>query len=379
MDGPVVARFRRGPFVGLVLALVPAGCSESSDGDDAAAGAGAQGVSGASGSSTSGGAGNAGVGGGAGSANGGSQSTNGGSAGASGGASANGGSAGSSGGSETAGSAGSASAMGGMAGDGAAGEGTAGSGTAGAGSGGGTATSGCGHDPPESGERSLTLDAEERTYILDLPPSYEPATPYPIVFGFHGASTSGSTFRSSFYGNLLSAMGDDAIVVHPDALGDPTSWETERDVPFFDALVETLSSELCIDADRIFATGHSSGGFFSNALGCERGDVLRAIAPVSGGGPFVFGGASCTGEVAAWLAHGENDETVEFSSGEDSRDHWLEANGCSETSAAVTPPECVEYEACNDGLPVRWCVYQEGHDWPEFAPQAMWDFFQGLP
>jgi polyhydroxybutyrate depolymerase len=371
----------RGSFTLLLCTLSWTGCSGSEAGDDAVGGAGTGGTSaspgGTSGTSTTGGGAGSGTAGGTGGsggvANGGSQSGSGGSAGSSGaragssgdgGANSTGGSGGS-GGSTTAGSAGAAAAGAGSGGGG--------------GSGGGVATNGCGEAPPETGERSLMLDGEERTYVLDLPPDYDPMLPYPIVFGFHGASTSGSTFRNAFYGNLLSAMGDAAIVVHPDALGDPTSWETERDVPFFDALVEALSAELCIDSARIFATGHSSGGFFSNALGCERGDVLRAIAPVSGGGPFVFGGTSCTGEVAAWLAHGENDETVEFSSGEDSRDHWLEANGCGETSAAVTPPECVAYQDCNAEHPVHWCVYQEGHDWPEFAPQAMWDFFEALP
>ena len=216
----------------------------------------------------------------------------------------------------------------------------------------------------------------ERTYLVDLPSSYDPATAYPIVFGFHGASTSGETFRSSFYGNLLSAMADEAIVVHPDALGDPTSWDANRDVTFFDDLLVELRSTLCIDTNRVFATGHSSGGFFTNSLACERADVLRGIAPVSGGGPNGF--ANCVGPVAAWIAHGENDETVDFSSGEGSRDYWLEANGCAADSAMPAAlDECVEY-GCEAGLPVQWCVYQDGHDWPDFAPQAMWDFFRAL-
>ena len=133
-----------------------------------------------------------------------------------------------------------------------------------------------------------------------------------------------------------------------------------------------------MDEARVFATGHSSGGFFTNALGCQRGDVLRAIAPVSGGGPFTFGGDGCTGEVAVWLAHAENDETVPFDSGVDSRDRWLAANGCSETTEPVEPSPCVEYTGCSAGLPVRWCVYQDGHDWPAFGPEGIWGFFSSF-
>jgi poly(3-hydroxybutyrate) depolymerase len=69
-------------------------------------------------------------------------------------------------------------------------------------------------------------------------------------------------------------MGDEAIVVHADALGAPTSWNNQADVPFFDALLAELTSSLCIDTERVFATG----GFFTNTLGCQSGDVPRAIA-----------------------------------------------------------------------------------------------------
>jgi polyhydroxybutyrate depolymerase len=239
-------------------------------------------------------------------------------------------------------------------------------------------STGCGSEPSHSENPSVMSGGVARTYVIDLPAGYDPDTAYPIVFGFHGMGTSGTTFRSAFYGNLLSAMADEAIVVHPDAIGDPTAWGDAEDIAFFDDLLAQLQATLCIDAARVFATGHSSGGFFTNTLACQRADVLRGIAPVSGGGPFRFGNNSCVGPVAAWLAHGENDETVAFSSGEGSRDHWLEANGCEASSATASiPSECVEY-TCSAGLPVRWCVYQEGHDWPDFAPQGMWDFFKSL-
>jgi hypothetical protein len=111
--------------------------------------------------------------------------------------------------------------------------------------------------------------------------------------------------------------------------------------------------------------------------------VLRAIAPVSGGGPFTFGGFggggnACTGEVAVWIAHGENDETVLFERGVESRDRWLEANGCGDTAAPVSPEPCEEYAGCSEGLPVRFCVYQDGHDWPDFGPEGIWAFFSAL-
>ena len=228
----------------------------------------------------------------------------------------------------------------------------------------------------------MDVGGTTRTFIVDVPVGYAPGVPTPILFGFHGMSTSGELFRSQFYGNLLSAFGDDFIVVHPNAEGDPTAWATSGgdDVLFFDALLALLAATYCIDETRVFVTGHSSGGFFTNTLGCQRGEVLRGVGPVSGGGPFTFGGSTCTGQVAAWIAHGNNDETVDFSNGESSRDHWAAANGCDTSQSTVPSPNypCVEYVGCDPSYPVRWCEYDDGHDWASFAPEAMHDFFSGL-
>jgi poly(3-hydroxybutyrate) depolymerase len=235
---------------------------------------------------------------------------------------------------------------------------------------------GCG-TAAESGERTIATPDGMRTYLVQLPTGYDPDTPAPLVFGFHGATTSGRLFASAGYGNLGSTLGDWAILVYPDALGMPTQWEAKRDVPFIDLVLDALEAELCVDEARVFATGHSSGGFFSNAVGCERGERFRAIAPVSGGGPFVFGGRTCEGEVAAWIAHGSMDDIVDPMLGRDSRDFWAEANGCDLASSSATPPDpCVAYTCENTEHPVVWCEYGGAHEWPRFAPQGISTFFR---
>ena len=245
-----------------------------------------------------------------------------------------------------------------------------------------TPSAGCDSAPAlESGERSIEVGGETRTFILDLPSDYDESNPYPLLFGFHGRGFSAAEFRSASYGNLLSVAGDEAIVVHPDALGNPeAAWDVDSqvDVRFFDALLEELSDGLCVDEARVFAAGHSSGGYFTNLLGCERGDRLRAIAPVAGGGPFGDGGApDCAGPVSAWIAHAEDDETVLFQNGENSRDYWVESDDCDADSFDdVSPAPCVAYEGCSRGLAVNWCEYDGGHDWPSFAARGIWGFFQ---
>ena len=46
----------------------------------------------------------------------------------------------------------------------------------------------------------------------------------------------------------------------------------------------------------------------TNAVGCLRGDVIRAIAVVAGSGPN--NASQCKGPVAAWITHGMDDENV---------------------------------------------------------------------
>jgi len=229
--------------------------------------------------------------------------------------------------------------------------------------------------------KQITVGTEARTYLLFIPTGYSASTPMPLLFAWHGLGGSGTLARQYF--RIEQAAANKAVIVYPDALplanqNNQTGWNlsaTGNDVAFFDAVLKEVSASVCVDSNRIFSAGHSFGAMMTNALGCYRGDVLRAIAPVAGSPPG-RGNTTCTGEVAVWLAHGENDTTVVYAtSGIPSRDFWLTRNGCTMTSAATTPSPCVAYEGCRDGLPVHWCVHQNAHDWPSFAGAGLWSFF----
>ncbi len=224
----------------------------------------------------------------------------------------------------------------------------------------------------------ITVDGILRTYILDIPADYDPQRPYPLVFGFHGRRLTAESFRSE--NGLVENMGSDAVIVHPDAIGSSLDWELDnaQDLNYFDALEDDLSSRLCIDLARIFVTGFSRGAYFANMLGCLRGDVLRAIAPVAGGGPNLDAENPCTGQVAVWLAHGEMDDVVDIQYGQRSRDYWLEANGCTENYTPVDAGVCVAYQACDAGYPVQWCVHEGDHIFTDFAPDAIAAFFSSF-
>jgi poly(3-hydroxybutyrate) depolymerase len=237
-------------------------------------------------------------------------------------------------------------------------------------------------------KQTITVGDRARTYVLSVPEGYSPNTPLALVFGWHGRGGTGLQAQQTFAIEPAAAGG--AIFVYPDAAYSGPDWDyspTGIDVDLFDALVSYLAGSYCIDRNRIFSTGLSAGAYFTNLLGCSRGDVLRAIAPVAGGLP---GALACAGNVGAWIAHASNDDLVDITTvGIPERDFWVSRNGCSTTLApvAVDPSDCVEYQGCLPDLPVVWCVHTEGHNWPTSmancrdggvcfdAGPAVWAFF----
>lgn len=227
---------------------------------------------------------------------------------------------------------------------------------------------------------NLQIQGTSRSFIVVVPNGYNQDQAYPLVFGMHGLQGSGQIIRS--YASIESQTAGQAIHFYPSAIGGQWNLSaSSEDFEFFDAMIEYARTNLCIDNERIFSYGHSYGGFFSNALACNRSDVLRAIGPTSGGGP----NGSCGSPVAAILLHGTDDGTVNISSGRGSRDYWLSKNGCGSTTTPITPSPCVEYQGCDADSPVVWCEHNGiNHSFPSsvtggsitYGPAAIWSFFQ---
>lgn len=222
---------------------------------------------------------------------------------------------------------------------------------------------------------SVAVNGAVRTYQLAVP-SGDGQVPRALVLVFHGKGGDGIGMRNYVGRSMETAAQGNAIFVYPDGVDDGPGWPNQggKDVAFVDALLAKLATQVCYDRARVFATGFSYGGYMSNTLGCARGGAIRAIAPVSGGGPW----GSCAAPVAAWIAHGVTDTTVALSQGESSRDRWQAVNGCDATTQAVTPAPCVALGGCGAN-PVVWCAFDQGHTVPSWAPAAIWSFFDGLP
>lgn len=279
---------------------------------------------------------------------------------------------------------------------GAAGTTTSSATTGSGGAGGGTTnlnpSKGCGAAPGAKGEQKLTLDVagQARTYLLSVPAGYTGKDPLALVFVFHERASDGAKIKVDL--PIEARAGEKAIFVYPDGqpqfiANNDTGWDLQsqmdgkegNDVLLVDALVASISDDYCLDTKRVFAAGFGFGGEFADTLGCYRGDVVRAIAPIAGGD--VFHDEFCKGTPAAWIAHGKDDVTIGYDKfAIPSRDHWLSVDGCGTTSSPTDPTPCESYPSCKNGAAVTFCGHSGlgGHVIPDFAPQAIWDFFAKL-
>ncbi len=241
----------------------------------------------------------------------------------------------------------------------------------------------CGMSPAkEDGPQTIVVNGKMRNFIVRIPATTDTLHPHPLVYLWHGAGGSSAAFDSKNYGNIRKSWGDKAVLMMPDALifdkTGATTWmrDAPDDLAFFDAMMAWIETRACFDKGHIFSTGHSSGAFWSHTLGCQRGNIIRGIAPISGG-PREMN--NCVGNVAAWIAHGEQDDNIAIKTGIAGRDFWRGRNDCPSTPAvATTPTPCVAYDGCKPGFPVQWCAFTGGHIWPAFATDAIWAFFSRL-
>lgn len=244
---------------------------------------------------------------------------------------------------------------------------------------------GCGTDPQTVTAGTIDVDGTPRSYVLVLPPDYDRDRAYPIVFGFHGQGGD-SALAQSIY-QLEDYWPEPVIVVYPQGLmqvGTETGWDLAsngEDIAFFDAMANAFAQELCLDLDRIYAMGFSFGAYMSNYLACYRGNYLRGIAAVGGGGPSP--GDTCQSPVGAMIIHGSTDDVVPYSQGQASRNKWVAVNGCSDATrswdpmdADGLPTECLDYQGCAERT--TFCTHAATHTWRTWMNPEIPKFLAGL-
>lgn len=256
---------------------------------------------------------------------------------------------------------------------------------------------------PGTETASVDHDGVERTYVLSVPESYDGEAAVPVIVNLHGLS---STAEQQ---NMLSDMPETAgdrgyVVVAPQ--GEPATipfpsgafttnfWNVTDvvdssgvdaqlegavdDVGFLSSLMDDLEEELCIDADREYATGLSNGAAMAAALACVDSERWAAVAPVAGAN-FV---TECDPSTPVSMVdiHGTADVLAPYDGGGtlgfdlgfpavvDQATQFAERGGCAEEPTVEQIGDDVEFRQwpdCPRGIDVElYTILDGGHTWP---------------
>jgi polyhydroxybutyrate depolymerase len=247
----------------------------------------------------------------------------------------------------------------------------------------------------ELATRRWTIDGVTREAMVYVPESAQ-TNPSPLIFSFHGR---GGKMQGAAKLALEKAWPE-AIVVYPQALKTPGliadldgkqfAWQSipgmahDRDLKFFDAMLESLEKDHRVDPDRIYATGHSNGGQFTLLLWQTRGDRIAAFASAAAAFAQVILNPNA-GEVIVPV---KIPRPILIIAGQADDDHfpWQERsieilrglNHCGEGKPWDGTPYRTLYPSSN-GTPVISYVHPGGHALPPDASEVIVKSFKQFP
>lgn len=219
---------------------------------------------------------------------------------------------------------------------------------------------GCGsstHAPVEQQEQVLQVDAVSRRYLLTVPDVPDGETPLPLVFDFHGL-LEGADVHTAMSGYSALAEEEGFVVVFPHGTGSPLQWNLDLDdenpdLDYFDAVLDEVSSSVCVDESRIYATGLSMGAMFTTVLLCERAEVLAAAAPVAG--LLDPEGCDPSRPVPILAFHGTDDPILRFNGGVDLSGIQVGGQTDDTTPSTTVPPADLD----GPGFPANVAAWAE--------------------
>lgn len=243
--------------------------------------------------------------------------------------------------------------------------------------------------------RAVTVDGAERTFRVYRPERL--AEPAPLVLVFHGFGGEAAQMVSATGWPDVADEGG-AVVVFPEGVGrsfngggccGEADGNAVDDVAAALAMIDDVSAAASIDADRVYSTGFSNGGYMSYRLACET-DRFAAIAPVAGSRLV-----PCESPEPTSLLHihgladqrvpaqGETRDGVVIPPVEDVVSDWRQALDCGPATESTGADGELRRTSttCPDGRAVDLVTLESfAHSWPQAtdgldATTAAWDFF----
>jgi polyhydroxybutyrate depolymerase len=267
---------------------------------------------------------------------------------------------------------------------------------------------------------SIDLGESTRKYLLNLPPTYDAGSNFPLVVALHGFGGTASQMEQDY---KLTAKSNQAqfVIVYPEGTKsngplklqswnagtccDDAANQNVDDVGFISQLIQKLVQQFKINPKKVYVTGMSNGAMMTYRLACEIPSQIAAIAPVSG---TLLTRQPCqpSRPVPVLHIHSAIDTKVPYKGGVglanyyfppvDSALHvWAAINGCSTSPRVVFDSTLYtksQYVSCAAGTTVELNLTKDGgHSWPGGlqprpgadpvskafdATDMIWDFFQ---
>ena len=152
------------------------------------------------------------------------------------------------------------------------------------------------------------------------------------------------------------------------------------DVAYLREVINDLARRNEVDADRVYAWGHSLGGFMAHRLACDLADHIAAVVSVAG----ALSRNPCTPSrpvsILVYQADDDLDTPTQgnelFAPVADTVAAWRATNRCDPPQTLPTTPEYrTERATCEAGTAVEYVLLDEGgHDWVH-APDPVFDWF----
>lgn len=212
-------------------------------------------------------------------------------------------------------------------------------------------------------QRDWSVKGIKRSAVLILPEKPEGA---PLVFGFHGHGGNGRIGARRW---SLQTHWPEAIYLYPNGLptrtprdpeGGKPGWQmfgggllANRDLDFFNAMLETARKEWRVDEKRLYCTGHSNGGGFTYYLWGQHPTLFAGLGVVAASGERLIREA----RPCPLLHIGSQSDPIVAWSGQ---------------QAVIEAAKKVN----GSKAPVEVVIHPGGHEYPELAAVRITTFFK---
>jgi predicted peptidase len=209
--------------------------------------------------------------------------------------------------------------------------------------------------------KAVTDNYGTRKYGLFVPHNYNPKRAWPVIVFLHGLGEGGSSAESNLTVGLAPAIADRAktfpfIAVFPQTTG---SWSGKDK---YQKVLNTLAQvkhDYVVDADRVYLTGLSTGGYGTWVLGAQHPEVFAAIVPMCAYTAYDEVDEIAKNRMPVWCFHNSADPFVFASGSKEMCDRIRKAGGAAKyTQYGAVGHNCWDRAYRDDDL-YKWMLAQK--------------------